>query len=164
MGRRMVVGVIGSGDEIQPSVENARRLGELIARQGWVVLSGGRDAGVMRAVNEGAKSVEGSLTVGVLPNSSARVAPHVDVAIVTDVNNARNNIIGLSCDVVVACGAGGAGTASEIALALKNGKSVALLAVEDSFYDFFQRLAPDRVFRAETPEETIRAIRERGLV
>lgn len=57
MSRRPVVGVIGS--EGAAAVRNARELGELLAREGWVVVSGGRDSGVMRAVNEGAAAAGG---------------------------------------------------------------------------------------------------------
>ena len=51
---------------------DAKSLGELIARQGWVVLTGGRASGVMDAASEGAKSVPGSLTIGILPDGKAR--------------------------------------------------------------------------------------------
>ncbi len=158
MRRKLVVGVVGSGRNIQPAVDNARKLGELIALEGWIVLSGGRNAGVMKAVNDGAKKVKDSLTIGILPNSSSDIASNVDITIITDINNARNNIIGLSSNVVIACGVDGSGTASEIALALKNGRAVILLAVEDSVFTFFQRLAKDRVYSVRTPEEAIRII------
>jgi uncharacterized protein (TIGR00725 family) len=157
-----VVGVVGSGDDSRPAVAVARRLGELLAREGWVVLSGGRNAGVMRAVNEGAKKVPGSLTVGILPNAAAAVAPDVDVVIVTDLNNARNNVIGLSSNVLIACGVDGPGTASEVALALKNGKPVILLGVDDLTRDFFQRME-GRLDLARTPEEAVQIIRENSF-
>jgi uncharacterized protein (TIGR00725 family) len=159
MPRKPVVGVVGTGDDSRPAVAVARTLGELLAREGWVVLSGGRNAGVMRAVNEGAKKVPGSLTVGLLPNAAAVVAPDVDVVIVTDLNNARNNVIGLSSNVLIACGVDGPGTASEVALALKNGKPVILLGVDDLTWDFFQRME-GRLFRARTPEETVQMVRD----
>ena len=38
---------IGGDDRMEPAVSHARLLGELIEREGWAVLSGGRDAGVM---------------------------------------------------------------------------------------------------------------------
>jgi hypothetical protein len=72
----------------------------------------------IRAVSRGAKEVPGSLTIGILPSQSSDVAPDIDVAIVTDVHNARNNIITLSSDAVIACGIEGPGTTSEIPLCL----------------------------------------------
>jgi uncharacterized protein (TIGR00725 family) len=159
MSRRPVVGVMGAGEGASDAdVANALRLGELIAREGWVVLSGGRNAGVMRAVNQGAKRVAGSLTVGILPTAGAGVAPEVDVAVFTDLHNARNNVNVLSSDVVVACGVGGPGTASEVALALKAGKPVVLLGADDLAAAFFRRLGGDRVVTVRTPEEAVTAV------
>jgi hypothetical protein len=157
--RKLVVGVMGAGEgAAQNDLQNALQLGELIARQGWVLLGGGRDAGVMREVNRGAKSVEGSLTIGVLPASDSKVSEFVDVAIITDMGQARNNINVLSSDVVVACGTGGAGTAAEIALAIKAKKPVVLLGSDDVSRAFFQRLTDKNLFIADTPEQVIQII------
>jgi uncharacterized protein (TIGR00725 family) len=153
--RRFVVGVMGPGDDATPEAEqSAELLGELIARQGWVLLTGGRDAGVMRAAGKGAKKVADSFVVGILPNETAPADPHLDLAIVTNMNEARNAINVLSSDVVVACG-GGSGTASEIALALKAGKSVILLEASDAAFTFFRELASERVFTARSPYDAI---------
>jgi uncharacterized protein (TIGR00725 family) len=160
---RFIVGVIGAGRASAPDEENARALGELIAREGWVVLSGGRDAGVMRAVNEGAKRVEGSLTIGILPTDGddGSVADGVDVAIFTGLGNARNNINVLSSHVVVACGAGGPGTVSEIALALKapSPRPVILLNCDEETARFFRRLGGAMVTTVATPVEAIEQIK-----
>jgi uncharacterized protein (TIGR00725 family) len=156
----MQIAVVGSGDDrMEPAVSHARVLGELIAREGWTVVSGGRDAGVMRAVNEGAKKVAGSLTVGVLPGPEGAVAPGIDVVVVTGLGNARNNVIVLSADVVVACGVDGAGTTSEVALALKNGKPVILLAADETSHAFFRRIGSGKVMTAATPGEAVELIR-----
>jgi uncharacterized protein (TIGR00725 family) len=126
--RRAVIGVMGAGDKARPEdVATARELGEAIAREGWVLLSGGRNAGVMDAVNRGAKTA-GGVTVGVIPgHDKSALSDAVDIGIVTGMGSARNYINVLSSDVVVACGHGGAGTASEIALALKASRPVILL-------------------------------------
>lgn len=147
----------GEGADEQ-ALAHARELGKRIARAGWVVLSGGRDAGVMRAVNAGAKEVAGSLTVGILPDARSRASPDVDVVIVTDMGNARNNVNVLSSDVVIACGPGGAGTASEIALALKAGKPVILLDPDPESRAFFQKLSRGRIHAVQTAAEAIAAV------
>ena len=158
--RRFVVGVMGAGESATASDEQmAFHLGELIARAGWVVLSGGRNAGVMHAVNRGAKQVEGSLTIGILPRATTHVSEFVDIQIITDMGNARNNINVLSSDVIVACGTGGAGTTSEIALAIKAGKPVILLQYDEAGRIFFQSLKAQRLFFAETVERVIEIIR-----
>jgi uncharacterized protein (TIGR00725 family) len=149
---------MGSGDASPELEAVAELLGELIAGEGWVLLTGGRDAGVMRAAGRGAKKIQGSIVVGVLPTAESTPAPSVDVAIVTNMHDARNAINVLSSNVVVACGAG-SGTASEVALAIKAGKTVFLLAQTDAAYAFYHELAPDRVVRAESPRQVIEAIR-----
>jgi len=159
---KAVVGVVGS-DTIA-AVENARKLGRLLAEEGWVMLSGGRDSGVMKAVSEGATQVPGSLTIGVLPTAGAKVAPDVDVAIITDIGNARNNIIGLSSCAVIACGVDGPGTASEVALAMKNQKPVILLGASSAAAEFFRELdAQSKIYLANTPDEAIRIIKQNAL-
>src|SRR6185369_11079048 len=122
--------------------------------EGWVLLTGGRDAGVMAAAIRGAKRIEGSLTIGILPSASGPVAPSLDVAIFTGMGNARNTI-----NVVVACGSGGAGTASEVALALKSGVPVVLVGVSLPVERFFRRLGGTlRVTRSD--DEAIAGIRD----
>jgi uncharacterized protein (TIGR00725 family) len=157
--RRLIVGVMGAGEgATAEELRLAMELGERIALQDWVLLSGGRNAGVMQEVNRGAKQVAGSLTIGILPDADAAVSEFVDVAIITDLGNARNNINVLSSDVVVACGTGGAGTASEIALAIKGGKPVILLAGDEVSNTFFQRLGDGKVFMVDTPEQVVHMI------
>lgn len=129
--RKRVVGVMGGGRVGDDVMEMARRLGNLIAKRGWVLLNGGRNTGVMAASAAGAKAAGGTV-VGILPDRDAGSAsPDLDIAVVTGLGDARNVINVLSSDVVIAC-PGGAGTMSEIALALKNKKRVILLGREVS--------------------------------
>jgi uncharacterized protein (TIGR00725 family) len=145
---------MGPGAEAsEADLEFARVLGKLLAQEGWVILTGGRDAGVMRAVNDGAKEVGGSLTVGILPSASDEVAPSVDIAIVTEMHNARNNINVLSSRVVIAFGRAGPGTVSEIALALKAKKTVILIGGDDIDRRFFERIGKGRVIFVESAED-----------
>jgi hypothetical protein len=132
---------MGAGDGASAGLlELAEALGEAVARRGWVLLTGGREAGVMHAASRGAKRIDGSLTVGVLPDETGCASPFVDLAIFTGMGNARNAINVLSSDVVIAVGAGGPGTASEVALALKSGKPVVLLAPTPEAEAFFRSL------------------------
>jgi uncharacterized protein (TIGR00725 family) len=159
-GRRFIVGVMGQGEDADEfSIVQALELGALIAREGWIVLSGGRDAGVMRAVNRGAKQVPGSLTLGILPTAEAAASPDLDIVVVTGMHNARNNINVLSSDVVVACGAAGAGTVSECALALKAGKPLVLLSPDVESAALFQKLGKERVHIADTPARVMAVLK-----
>lgn len=156
MARRPVIGVMGAGDGARPQdIAMARDLGAAVAREGWVLLSGGRDAGIMDAVNQGARAA-GGLTIGVLPTAdTSHLSDAVDVAIVTGMGSARNAINVLSSDVVIACGVGGAGTASEIALALKSKKPVILLNDSEESRRYFAGIGGARVSAAETVEQAI---------
>ncbi|HEX2055776.1 MAG TPA: hypothetical protein VHF07_04745 [Nitrospiraceae bacterium] len=158
---RYVVGVMGPAKARRRDIDNARLLGELIARREWILLTGGRDVGVMDAASQGAKRVARSMTVGILPSAKDRVSRHVDVAVITEMGNARNNICVMSSHVVVACGLGGAGTVSEVALALKAGKPVILVGVTPAEAKFVKRLGRRLVAAVETPEEAVNLIMKR---
>ncbi len=156
---KFIVGVMGGGDGVTPEdCLCAYELGGRIARKGWVLLNGGRSAGVMEASAEGAREA-GGLTVGVLPDAdTSRMSDYINIPIVTNMGDARNCINVLSSNVVVAL-PGGAGTVSEIALALKSGKKVILLNFPLS--DIFDRYFRDgRIKVANSPEEVIRFIEE----
>ncbi|KAB8319779.1 TIGR00725 family protein [Tolypothrix campylonemoides VB511288] len=156
--RKIIIGVMGPGEKAKAiDVQNAYELGKLIAQEGWVLLTGGRNVGVMEAANQGAKSANG-LTIGILPkNSSKGISEAVDIAIFTDMGNARNNINVLSSDVVIACGMG-AGTASEIALALKGNKKVILLSDDEESNVFFQKISPKNVYVVYGVEQAIATV------
>lgn len=159
-----MIGVMGAGEPGVRTLEAARQLGRLVAEAGWVLLTGGRPAGVMEAASAGAKSVPGSLTIGVLPSGpDGPVSPHVDLALFTAMGDARNAINVLSSDVVVACGVEGPGTASEVALALKAGRPTILLMPGPAAAAFFHSLGPKApMLQAETPAGVVELI-ERTL-
>lgn len=151
--RALIVGVMGGGSASAAVYDQAYRLGSLIAENGWILLNGGRDAGVMAASAKGAYEA-GGITVGVLPDETpGRVSPHIRIPVLTGMGNARNAINVLSSQVVVAC-PGGAGTLSEIALALKCGRPVILMAFPVE--ELFAGVAPkDGLWSAETPEAAV---------
>jgi uncharacterized protein (TIGR00725 family) len=150
----LIIGVMGGGESDPENAEAAYRLGSLIAKQGWILLNGGRNSGIMDASARGA-SAHGGLTVGILPDDNRRrVSDYISIPIVTGLGNARNCINVLSSDFVVAC-PGGAGTLSEIALALKIGKPVILLNYKmKDMFDGFIKIAGS-LYRADTPEEAV---------
>jgi len=155
--RKPVIGVMG-GASVSPDVEKmAFELGALVAAEGWILLNGGRDAGVMRASAAGAKSKNG-LTIGILPGASKSDAnPFIDIPIVTNMADARNLVNVLSSDVVVAC-PGSAGTITEVAMALKNGKKVILLQFDlrNAFALFAEN---SRLEYVDNPKECVEKIK-----
>lgn len=158
--KKTIIGIMGPGDlATNTDIKNAYELGKLIAQEGWILLTGGRNVGVMDAANKGAKEA-GGLTLGILPsNDTKNVSEAVDIAILTDLGNARNNINVLSSDVIVACGIG-LGTVSEIALGLKNGKPVILLNSNQESQQFFKNLSPNLVFLAANSNEVMKIIKK----
>ena len=141
----------------QTDLDRAYELGSLIAGHGWVLLTGGRSAGVMHAASKGAREANG-LVLGILPgNNHSDLSEYVDVAIVTGMGSARNNINVLSSDVVIALGTG-AGTASEIALAIKADKTVLLLSDNQEGKAFFKQLSADKVHIVTSPGQAIETI------
>lgn len=156
MKRPIIIGVMGGGSAQEADIQCAYRLGAGIAAKGWVLLNGGRDAGIMAASAQGAAE-NGGLTIGILPDADTRLAAkHIQIPICTGMGSARNTINVLSSDIVVAC-PGGAGTLSEIALALKHGKNVITLNFDPG--KTFKHLQSNGTLTlAQTPEEVIRLI------
>lgn len=154
---RTVIGVMGGGSCDEATRADARELGRLVAEAGWVLLNGGRAAGVMAASAEGAATA-GGLVIGVLPDDDWQgIADGVDVPILTGLGDARNVVNVLSSRVVVAL-PGGAGTVSEVALALKGRRPVVTLSfpLGDVFGDYYSR---GRIVDTHSPEEAVAAIR-----
>lgn len=149
-----MIGVMGPGETAPAeTIHQAYQLGSLIAQRGWVLLSGGRNVGVMEAASRGAKEAKG-LVVGILPDGDrTRMSTAVDIAIVTDLGNARNNVNVLSSDVVVAF-EGGMGTLSEVALALKSGKPTLLLNWSEAARSGLLNTSAE-ISTASTPEEAV---------
>jgi len=170
---RPCVGVIGSGTEKHPQL--SKPLGRWLAKQECDLINGG-GGGVMEAVSQAFTEVpdrKGNV-IGVIPSSSPCDSPEarsayaplpgypnawVDIPIYTHLplsgasgkdTGSRNHIIILSADVIIAF-PGGAGTRSEIQLALEYGKSLLILNPNHEWDEFKNTPAP----KAENPEEAI---------
>jgi uncharacterized protein (TIGR00725 family) len=120
--RKLFVGVIGGSRCSEEIAKIAFRVGEIIAEEGHYLLCGGL-TGVMEHAARGAKS-KGGVTIGILPGESKATAnPYIEIPIATGVGYARNAIIILTADVLIAVD-GEYGTLSEIAYALIYNKPV----------------------------------------
>ena len=154
---QVIIGVMGGGRAEPRHTEMAYRLGHLIAAEGWVLLNGGRRAGIMDASARGARE-KGGVTVGILPDADDRhLSPHILIPILTGMGSGRNYINALSSHVMVAC-PGGAGTLSEIALALKHDRPVILLDMDvgDMFSAY---VANGQLKKVATAVDAIEAIK-----
>lgn len=156
-----IVGVIGAG---RPGAADglAYELGRLVAHAGYVLLSGG-GGGVMEAASKGAAK-EGGLVVGILPSESLLDPqhaerfpnPYVHIPIYTGMSDARNAINVKSSDIIVAL-PGGAGTLSELGLALKRDKSVIVLGWDQFSLPFTP--ATGLLHLAQEPAEAVEIIK-----
>ena len=133
--RLPIVGVMGSGT--QSHTARARQVGSWLARTGVHLLTGG-GGGVMSSVSQAFAETAGrkGLVIGIIPSAADGPVsgpkagypnPWVEIPIHTHLAlsgergtepSSRNHINILSSDVLIAL-PGGAGTASEVALALR---------------------------------------------
>ena len=136
------IALIGPGSCSPEEAEAAERAGRCIAREGAVLICGGL-SGVMEAACRGARAESGT-TIGIIPGLSGE-NPYLSVTIRSDLGHARNAVIIQSSDAVVAIG-GRYGTLSEIATALKSGRTVAGYCTWEI----------PGITRCNTPEEAVR--------
>lgn len=146
----MRVSVIGGGTVTGEKLDAAAETGRLLAENGHTVVCGGL-GGVMEAACRGAKAADGR-TIGILPTDRrADANEYVDVAIATGLGHARNALVAMNGDAVVAV-SGSGGTLSEIGFSFVYDRPVAGLDTHD---------VPG-VEPVETPEEAVEYVeRER---
>jgi uncharacterized protein (TIGR00725 family) len=144
------VAVVGSSEPTAQEVTWAESVGRLIAEHGAIMVCGGL-GGVMDAAARGCTGA-GGVSIGILPGERRRDASRsLTVAVTTGIGEARNALVVRSADVVVAVG-GEFGTLSEIAFALKMGKTVVGLDTWDLAHE---GLSGDPLLRASSPEEAV---------
>jgi len=138
-----MIAVVGAGSAGADMLNAAEAVGRAIAERGAMLVCGGL-GGVMEAAAKGAKSAGGT-TIGILPQPYRHDAnPYIDVPVATGFGEGRNVFIIRTADVVIAVG-GEYGTLSEIALALKTGKTVIGLGTWDI----------KGILKADSPEHAV---------
>jgi len=154
------VAVIGSGDADPDRDRIARAVGAVIAEAGYGLVCGGH-GGVMEAACHGAHDILGpgsGRILAILPGADKAAANlYADIVVPSGLGYARNLLVVLSADAVVAVG-GSSGTLSEIAHAWQLGKPICALAAAGGWA---QKLAgesldtkrQDAIYRAETVED-----------
>lgn len=122
MERPYHVGIIGAGAYDDSTYQLARNVGFEIGKRGWVLICGGL-GGVMEGAARGCSEADG-ITVGILPGLMKESAnAYIHVPIPTGLDEGRNLLVIRASDIIISI-AGGYGTLSEIALALKTSKKV----------------------------------------
>ena len=122
----MIIAVIAGDSPPPDALPLAESVGRELGKRGHTLICGGR-GGVMEAACRGARD-GGGHTIGVRPGPDrSGMNQHVEFPIVTNLGAARNTVVVLSADAVIAVD-GSYGTLSEIALALVHDKPVVGLA------------------------------------
>jgi hypothetical protein len=125
----MRVSVIGGSTVSDPVADRAAEVGRLLAQRGHTVVCGGL-GGVMAAACRGAREAGGH-TIGILPGEDRTDAnEHVVDPIATGLGQARNALVVLNGDAVVAVDGRG-GTLSELGFAAVYERPVAGLGTHD---------------------------------
>ena len=158
-----VIAVIGASEIDKKAEQITVEIGQLIAKNNYAISCGGL-SGVMEAVCKGAKQ-ENGLTIGIIPHKTKSAAnKYVDIVIPVPFSQARNIIVVLSGDVVLAIG-GLSGTLSELCFAWIYQKPiVALRSVEGWAEKLANKKIDDRrsdiIYGVDTPKEAIEKINE----
>jgi uncharacterized protein (TIGR00725 family) len=162
------VGIIGDSNEVKILNDTAENMGKLIALAGYTLVTGGRQ-GVMAAASKGARSVnprpETARVIGILPGTKKDEGnSFIDYVIPTGIGWARNQVVVLSSDVVVAIG-GGAGTLSEMAYAWTYNKPVIAFNMKQGWStklagERLDEKRSDTIMKVGSPEEAIKLIND----
>ncbi|MFB6090729.1 MAG: LOG family protein [Halobellus sp.] len=147
----MRVSVIGGSSIDATERETAETLGRILGQRGHTIVCGGL-GGVMAAVCRGAADA-GGYTIGILPTDRrADANEYVDEAIATGLGHARNPLVVMNGDAVVAIDGGG-GTLSELGFASVYDRPTAGIGTHDA----------DHVEAVETPEEAVDYVEREAL-
>lgn len=130
-----LVAVIGNGESDPERDKLAEEVGAAVVRAGCGLVCGGL-GGVMEAASRGARRAASdghAPIVAILPGTDKGEAnPHANIVIPTGLGYARNLLVILAADAVVAIG-GQSGTLSEIAHAWQMGKPLCALTATEGW-------------------------------
>lgn len=139
----MRVSVVGGSTVTESEAETARAVGRRLAERGHTVVCGGY-GGVMEAACRGASEAGGD-TIGILTSEDPEDAnPYVDVPIATGLGHARNALVVMNGEAVIAIDGGG-GTLSELGYAAVYDRPTAGVGTHDA----------DHVESVETAAEAV---------
>lgn len=145
------IGVIGGENPQENILKLAYETGKEIARNNGTLICGGL-SGIMEYACKGAKEEMG-LTIGILPGiSEADSNPYIDIPIVTGIGYARNMIVVLSSDALIAID-GSYGTLSEIAYGLQFKKPIIGLSTWNFQYELEKDIP---IIRTDSPKKAVK--------
>ena len=125
--RKPIIAVIGHASNAkQIHIDTAYEVGKEIAKSGATLLCGGNPKGVPNAAAKGATE-SGGIAIGITPSEDEKnTSLHLTIPIHTGMGFARNQILGLTADALIAIG-GGVGTFCEMAYSYAYKKPVIVI-------------------------------------
>lgn len=124
--RRIQIGVMGSAADLGYTAEVARlaeEVGREVALAGCTLVFGAEKDydSLSTAAGRGAKTVQGSLTIGVTYGKGLKVFDDADIVITCGAERGgpRESVLVLSCDAII-CISGGSGTLTEMLVAYQS--------------------------------------------
>lgn len=157
--KKTIIGVVGASKLSKKEKTDVYELGSLIAKEGWVTLTGGEPAGVMEIALKGAVE-SGGVTVGILWGT--RKDPYskfITIPVFTESGLGRDHFNILSSEIVVVCSHVSTGTLIEVAYALKHEVPIILLNVTRAEMAFIRKRGGKTVLIAKTPKDIISKIK-----
>jgi uncharacterized protein (TIGR00725 family) len=126
----MRVSIIGGSTPTDEGLDAARDVGRLLGERGHTLVCGGL-GGIMKAACRGASEAGGD-TIGILPGDDRSAAnEYVDTAIATGLGHARNALVVVNGDAVIAIDGAG-GTLSEVGFSSVYDRPIAGLDAPDA--------------------------------
>ncbi|MEO0272435.1 MAG: TIGR00725 family protein [candidate division WOR-3 bacterium] len=145
-----IISIIGPSNPGDIEYSFAENIGYLLAKDGFVVATGGK-GGIMEAALKGAKSAKG-ITLGILPEETPKNAnPYADIVVPTGIGICRNFILVNLASAIISAGYS-EGTLTEIAIANKLKKPLIGFNVPE--------LPGVGIIFVSSPEEALAKVRE----
>jgi len=153
MPQQQAISVIGGSKVSSQSYEIAIELGREIAKNNFVLITGGR-TGVMEAASKGCQE-EGGFALGILPGENKHEANQfISFAIPTGLGDARNILVVRAADGIIVID-GSFGTLSEIAFAQLLEKPLVILSSYGMLVEIFNVPPFNEISRADTPAQAV---------
>lgn len=155
------ISIIGSSSIGRETEGLCEELGRRIAESGYLLACGGM-GGVMKAACKGCKEAGGT-TMGILPVSNKKMGNnYLDIIVPTTLGDARNLLVVLSGDGVIAVG-GMSGTLSELSFAWMYDRPIVALRPVDGWASRLidQKIdgrRSDKIYGADSPGEAVETI------
>ena len=158
--KKTIVGVMGASHINEQETQTTQELARLVAQEGWIVLTGGGQSGVMGVAMKAAVEAGGE-TIGMNPGTKRDgCSEYATIPVFTSSGGGRNYMNIISSDVVVVPSHVSEGTLTEVAYALSEHTPLILISGNREDTEYIKRRGGDLVFTVDTPEQAIEIIKQ----